>query len=125
MACRIDRKRDTSPISSAQVSAVMGPTPGTVLRRLILSHSKGSRCRELTRAYSIFCSRTMVSRLSLSKGRILFWESYERNAERARDHQGTHGSPRRTEDPEGRIASGQTPWRSEPSRLCSSQCRLQ
>src|SRR5215469_9013628 len=30
----MDRKRDTSPISSAQVSAVMGPTPGTVLRPL-------------------------------------------------------------------------------------------
>ena|SRR6516165_8048034 len=30
MACRIDRKRATSPISSAQVSAVIGPTPGTV-----------------------------------------------------------------------------------------------
>src|SRR2546428_3512533 len=38
--------------SSAQVSAVIGPTPGTVLRRLIRSASKGSRCRELTRAYS-------------------------------------------------------------------------
>src|SRR5437867_8414598 len=52
MASRIEGKRETSPISSAQVSAVIGPTPGTVLRRLIRSASKGSRCRELTRAYS-------------------------------------------------------------------------
>src|SRR5437667_11749056 len=51
MASRIEGKRETSPISSAQVSAVIGPTPGTVLRRLIRSASKGSRCRELTRAY--------------------------------------------------------------------------
>ena len=68
MACRIDRKREISPISSAQVSAVMGPTPGTVLSRLILSASKGSRCSELTRAYSVFCSRTTVSRLSFGRG---------------------------------------------------------
>src|SRR5216684_6297152 len=42
MASRIEGKRETSPISSAQVSAVMGPTPGTVLSRLIRSASKGS-----------------------------------------------------------------------------------
>src|SRR6266849_1126856 len=63
MACRIEGKRETSPISSAQVNAVIGPTPGTVLRRLIRSASKGSRCSELTRAYSVFCSRTMLSLL--------------------------------------------------------------
>src|SRR5882757_240512 len=28
MACRIEGKRETSPISNAQVSAVIGPTPG-------------------------------------------------------------------------------------------------
>ena len=38
--------------------------------------------------------------------------------------QGTYSSPRRTEDPEDRTASGQTPWRSEPGRLRLSQCRL-
>src|ERR1700682_6407691 len=75
MACRIDRKRETSPSSSAQVSAVIGPTPGTVLSRLILSASQGSRSRELTRPYSVFCNRTMVSRLSFNKGRILSWTS--------------------------------------------------
>jgi hypothetical protein len=41
----MEPKRATSPISSAQVSAVMGPTPGTVLRRLIRSANRGSRCR--------------------------------------------------------------------------------
>src|SRR5256886_14088032 len=70
-----DRGETTSPISSAQVSAVIGPTPGTVLRRLIRSASKGSRCRELTRAYSVFCSRTMLSRLTRSRGRILSFTS--------------------------------------------------
>src|SRR5438876_3036036 len=75
MASRIEGKRETSPISSAQVSAVIGPTPGTVLRRLIRSASKGSRCRELTRAYSVFCSRTMLSRLTRSRGRILSFTS--------------------------------------------------
>src|SRR6266566_10007404 len=75
MASRIEGKRETSPISSAQVSAVIGPTPGTVLRRLIRSASKGSRCRELTRAYSVFCSRTMLSRLTRSRGRLLSFTS--------------------------------------------------
>src|SRR5215472_11450900 len=67
--------RDTSPISSAQVSAVMGPTPGTVLRRWILSARSGSRLREFTRAYSVFWHRTIVSRLSRSNGRIFSWIS--------------------------------------------------
>jgi hypothetical protein len=30
MASRIEGKRETSPISRAQVNAVIGPTPGTV-----------------------------------------------------------------------------------------------
>src|SRR5947209_2642296 len=71
MASRIEGKRETSPISSAHVSAVIGPTPGTVLSCLIRSASKGSRCSELTRAYSVFCNRTMLSRLTRSRGRIL------------------------------------------------------
>jgi hypothetical protein len=66
MASRIEGKRETSAISNAQVSAVIGSTPGTVRRRLIRSASRGSRCSELTSAYSVFCSRTMVSRLSRS-----------------------------------------------------------
>src|SRR5262245_3043937 len=49
----------------------MGPTPGTVLRSLILSDSSGSSCRELTRAYSVFWHRTIVSRLRRSNGPIL------------------------------------------------------
>src|SRR5713101_7592724 len=61
MASRIEGNRESSPISSAQVSAVIGPTPGTVLRRLIRLASKGSRWRELTKAYSVFCNRTMES----------------------------------------------------------------
>jgi hypothetical protein len=68
---RIEGNRETSPISSAQVRAVIGPTPGTVLSRLIRSASRGSRCSELTRAYSVFCNRTMVSRLTRSNGRML------------------------------------------------------
>ena len=42
---------------------------------MIRSASKGSRCRELTRAYSVFCSRTMLSRLTRSRGRILSFTS--------------------------------------------------
>jgi DNA-binding NarL/FixJ family response regulator len=38
-----------SPISSAQVSAVIGPTPATVLSLLSRSASSGSRCSERTR----------------------------------------------------------------------------
>src|SRR5260370_28653330 len=37
MACLTERNRDTSPISSPQVRATIGPTPGAVLRFLILS----------------------------------------------------------------------------------------
>ena len=61
MACLIVRKRETSPISKAQVSAVIGPTPGTVLSLLILSVSNGSRSRELIKAYSV--SPTALDRL--------------------------------------------------------------
>jgi hypothetical protein len=53
------------------VSAVIGPTPGTVLRFFSRSRSSGSRSRELIKAYSVLCSRTMVSRLSFSNGRML------------------------------------------------------
>src|SRR5262245_58904069 len=48
-----------------------GPTPGTVRSRLILPARKRSRCSELTRAYSVFCRRTMLSRLTRSRGRRL------------------------------------------------------
>jgi hypothetical protein len=43
MAFLIEPKRETSPISSAHVSAVIGPTPGTVLSRVIRSANTGSR----------------------------------------------------------------------------------
>jgi hypothetical protein len=39
-----------------------------VLRRWTLSANSGSRCRELTRAYSVFWQRKIVSRLSRSDG---------------------------------------------------------
>jgi hypothetical protein len=42
MASRIEGSRETSPIFHAQVSAMIGPTPGTGLK-LIHSASKGSR----------------------------------------------------------------------------------
>ena len=71
MACLIVRKRETSPISSAHVSAVIGPTPGTVLSLLILSANNGSRSRELIKAYSVYWQRSIVSRLSFNSGRIL------------------------------------------------------
>jgi hypothetical protein len=71
IACLMVRKRETSPISSAHVSAVIGPTPGIVLSRLILSAKTGSRCNELTREYSVFWQRSIVSRLSFSNGRML------------------------------------------------------
>src|ERR1017187_7289847 len=47
MAFLIDWKRGTSPISRTQVSAVIGPTPGTVLKRVSRSASSGSRSRPL------------------------------------------------------------------------------
>jgi hypothetical protein len=68
MACLIDRKRDTSPISSAQVSAVMGPTPGTILRSLILSPAT-SRCR--ADQSKLAFAPNDASRLTPSKGRML------------------------------------------------------
>jgi hypothetical protein len=46
----IDRKRVKSPISRAQVNAVIGPTPETVLSRFSLSASSASRSSELTSA---------------------------------------------------------------------------
>jgi hypothetical protein len=49
MACLIDRKRKYVPyLERPGESRLMGPTPGTVLRSLILSVSNGSRCKELT-----------------------------------------------------------------------------
>jgi hypothetical protein len=59
---------------------VIGPTPGTVLSRLIMSASSGSRWRELTRAYSVFWHLAMVSRLSFSSGRMLASISVSHNA---------------------------------------------
>jgi hypothetical protein len=56
---------------------MIGPTPGTVLRFFSLSANTGSRSRELTRAYSVFCNRTIVSRLSFSSGRMLVDPSCE------------------------------------------------
>lgn len=53
MACRIDWKREMSPISSAHVSAVTLPTAGIVCSRCTLSSSIGSRCSERINADSM------------------------------------------------------------------------
>ena len=71
MACRIDRKREISPISSAQVSAVIRPTQGIVCSRRTLSANSGSRCSDRISADSMRCSRVIESRLSRRSGRIL------------------------------------------------------
>jgi nucleoside-diphosphate-sugar epimerase len=57
--------------SSAQVRAVIGPTPGTVLKRLTRSVSNGSRCNDRSSALSTWIERSMCSRQSFSGGRIL------------------------------------------------------
>jgi hypothetical protein len=64
-------KREVSPTSRAQVSAVMGPTPGMVLNRLSLSASSGSRSSDRSRVVSSLIDRSICSRQSLSSGRIL------------------------------------------------------
>src|SRR5438876_749229 len=71
MACRIERKREISPISSAQVSAVIRPTQGIVCSRRTLSANSGSRCSDRISADSMRCSRVIESRLSRRSGRIL------------------------------------------------------
>ena len=71
MACLMERKRDVSPSSSTQVRAVIGPTPGTVLKRLSRSVSKGSRSSDFRSALSIWIERSMCSRHSFSSGRTL------------------------------------------------------
>ena len=71
MACLMDRKREVSPTSSAQVSAVIGPTPGMVLSRLSLSASSGSWSSDRSRVVSSLIDRSMCSRQSLSSGRML------------------------------------------------------
>src|SRR4029077_12533716 len=66
MAFLIEDNRCTSPTSSAQVSAVIGPTAGIVINRSTRSTNNESRSRERTRALSVFPSRTTVSRHSRS-----------------------------------------------------------
>src|SRR5215472_15860593 len=62
MAFLIEEKRSTSPISSAHVSAVIGPTDGMVISRSTRSFSKESRSSDLTRALS--CSLQSHDRLA-------------------------------------------------------------
>src|SRR5437773_12576588 len=64
MAFLIEENRCTSPTSSAQVSAVIGPTAGMVMSRSTRSTSKESRCNDRTSALSVFPRRTTVSRHS-------------------------------------------------------------
>src|SRR6266849_6742962 len=64
MAFLIDENRCTSPTSSAQVSAVIGPTAGMVINRSTRSTSKESPCSDRTSALSVLPSRTTVSRPS-------------------------------------------------------------
>ena len=61
MAFLIDEKRRTSPTSSAQVSARIGPTAGIVMSRSIRSRSLGSRSSERNKALSVLPKRTTVS----------------------------------------------------------------
>src|SRR5258706_6751945 len=51
MAFLIEENRCTSPTSSAQVSAVIGPTAGMVMSRSTRSTSKESRCNDRTSAF--------------------------------------------------------------------------
>src|SRR5450755_3833797 len=64
MAFLIDENRCTSPTSSAQVSAVIGPTAGMVISRSTRSTNSESRSKERTKALSVFPKRTTVSRQS-------------------------------------------------------------
>src|SRR5882724_10074513 len=62
MAFLIEENRCTSPTSSAQVSAVIGPTAGIVISRSTRSVGDESRSSDRTSALSVFCRRTTVSR---------------------------------------------------------------
>src|SRR5216684_2664179 len=68
MAFLIDEKRFTSPTSSTQVNAVIGPTAGMVISRCTRSANSESRWSDRSRADSVFCRRTRVSRYSRSSG---------------------------------------------------------
>jgi hypothetical protein len=48
-----------------------GSNSGNAPQPLDSVGQQGSRCSELTKAYSVFCRRTMVSRLSRNNGRML------------------------------------------------------
>jgi hypothetical protein len=52
-----------------------GPHSRNRLEALDAFGRRASRCSELTRAHSVFCSRTTVSRLPCSSGRILSFTS--------------------------------------------------
>src|SRR5258707_5760031 len=58
MAFLIEEKRCTSPTSSAQVNAVIGPTAGMVINRSTRSIGNESRSSDSTMALSVFCKRT-------------------------------------------------------------------
>ena len=60
--------REVSPISSAHVSAVIGPTPGTVRSRLSLSSSSGSRSSDRSSAASMRMERSMSWRIRYASG---------------------------------------------------------
>src|SRR6266852_4252027 len=62
MAFLIEEKRCTSPTSSTQVNAVIGPTAGMVINRSTRSISNESRSSDRTSALSVLCRRTTVSR---------------------------------------------------------------
>src|SRR5258707_1668067 len=68
MAFLIEENRCTSPTSSAQVNAVIGPTAGMVMSRSTRSTSKESRSSDRTSALSVFPRRTTVSRHSRNNG---------------------------------------------------------
>ena len=75
MACRIDRKREMSPISRAHVSAVIRPTQGTVCSRRTLSARNGSRSSERINADSMCRRRRIESWLTRRSGRMLLMAS--------------------------------------------------
>lgn len=68
-AAIVEGNRFTSPCSSTQVNAVIGPTAGMLISRFTRSVNSGSRFSDLTSAASVLRSRTMFSRLSRSRGR--------------------------------------------------------
>jgi len=71
IACLVERKGDTSPISRTQVRAVSGPTPGIVRSRSNRPDSSGSRSNALNSVASKRIERSICSRHSFKSGRML------------------------------------------------------